>query len=215
MSEHSKANRERFNAVARSWDEGPVRTPLAQAVAGAIQETLALRGDERAMELGAGTGLVTALLAPSLGHVLAVDSSAGMLSVLREKAQQLGLENVHALEADLSQSIPAGPFDLVFSSMTLHHIEDVPGLLKRLAGSLASGGHLALADLTQEDGSFHGDMAGIAHQGFEPETFKRWLRETGLVEVQLRQAHVVEKPDATGSLRRYPVFLATARKPQS
>lgn len=213
MSQHSQANIDRFDAIARSWDEKPGRTQLARAVADAVRDTVAPRGDESAMELGAGTGLITALLAPSLGEVLAVDSSAGMLNVLRGKAEQLGLDNVKALEADLSKSIPAGPFDLIFSSMTLHHIEDVAGLIRRLADSLASGGSLALADLEREDGSFHGDKPGIAHNGFDTDVFRRWLTEAGLVDVQLRQAHVVEKRDEDGARRAYPVFLATARKP--
>jgi hypothetical protein len=49
-----------------------------------------------------------------------------------------------------------------------NHIEDVPSLLRQLATSLATGGHLALADLEKEDGNFHADKSGIAHFGFEP-----------------------------------------------
>lgn len=213
MSDHSKANIERFNAIAHSWDVKPARAQRAQSIAEAVRQAIPLTGDERAMELGSGTGLLTALLAPTLGQVVAVDSSSAMLAVLQEKAAQLGLDNVHVLEGDLSQSIPAGPFDLIFSSMMLHHIEDVPGLLRQLAAALASGGHLALADLEEEDGGFHSDKSGIAHFGFQPSVFTRWLAEAGLVDVQIARPYVMDKEGADGKRRQYPLFLATARKP--
>lgn len=146
-------------------------------------------------------------------EVVAADSSSGMLAVLQEKAKQLGLDNVHALETDLSQSIPGGPFDLIFSSMTLHHIEDVPALLRQLVAALATGGHLAVADLEEEDDRFHSDKSGIAHFGFKPSLFERWLLEAGLVDVQTSRPYVMEKQGADGVRHQYPIFLATARKP--
>ena len=90
-----------FDAVAETWEEDPGRTAIARAVAGAILEAVPLVGTERAMEFGCGTGLVTALVAPSVGRVLALDSSAGMLEVLRRKLRELGITNVEPMEADL------------------------------------------------------------------------------------------------------------------
>lgn len=209
----SAANQARFDNVARSWDEDPRRVDLARAIAQAILEAVRPVGTERALEFGAGTGLVTALLAPTLGEVLAVDNSAGMLDVLERKREELGLSNVRSERCDLSRELPEGPFDFVFSSMTLHHIQDVPGLLARLADILAPGGRLALADLDREDGSFHGDMEGVAHHGFERAALERWLRAAGLEDVAIRTAHVMRKTVADEQPREYPVFLATARKP--
>jgi ubiquinone/menaquinone biosynthesis C-methylase UbiE len=209
----SDANRARFDNIAGSWDEDPRRAEMARAIAEAILQTVQPKGTERALEFGAGTGLVTALLAPSLGEVLAVDSSAGMLEVLERKRAELGLANVRTQRGDLSQEIPAGAFDLVFSSMTLHHILDVESLLARLAKILTPGGYLALADLDRENGSFHGDVEGVAHHGFERAAVKRWLGAAGLEDIAITTAHVVRKSGADGEPRDYPVFLATARKP--
>lgn len=208
----TRLNVERFNSVAASWDDNPVRVELAQAVARAIAAAVPLRPDARALEFGCGTGLVTALLAPELGRVVAVDSAAGMLDVLRAKVRELGLDHVEAVEMDLAQALPPGPFDLIFSSMTLHHIEDVPGLLARLHALLAPGGYVALADLEREDGSFHGDAPGVMHQGFEPAAVARWLAAAGFGEIRTRPAHVVHKTGADGAAHDYPVFLAIGRR---
>ena len=210
----SRANAARFDVVAAKWEEDPTRTGIARAVAEAILETVPLAGTERAMEFGCGTGLVTGLLAPSVGHLLAMDNSAGMLDVLRRKLPELGIANVEPMEADLAQQMPAGPFDLVFSSMTLHHIEDVAGLIARVYAVLAPGGRIAFADLDKEDGSFHGaEVPGVMHHGFEAAELTRWLEDAGFADVRVRTAHRIRKSREDGSTREYPVLLVTARRP--
>ncbi|MCO5105750.1 MAG: methyltransferase domain-containing protein [Burkholderiaceae bacterium] len=210
----NRAHVAHFDAVADTWEEDPRRTAIARAVASAILDAVPLAGTERAMEFGCGTGLVTALVAPSVGRVLALDSSAGMLDVLRRKLRELGIENVEPMEADLAQRMPAGPFDLVFSSMTLHHIEDVAGLIARVHDVLAPGGRIAFADLDREDGSFHGaDVPGVMHHGFEAAQLTRWIEAAGFADVQVRIAHRIRKSREDGSTREYPVLLVTARRP--
>jgi len=202
-----------FDAAAATWEDDPSRTALARAVASAILESVPLAGTERAMEFGCGTGLVTGLLAPSVGHVLATDNSAGMLDVLRRKLRELGIGNVEPLEADLAQRMPTGPFDFVFSSMTLHHIEDVAGLIARVHDGLAPGGRIAFADLAKEDGSFHAaDVPGVMHHGFEVAELTSWLEAAGFTDVRVRIAHRIRKTRADGSTREYPVLLVTAQR---
>lgn len=210
----SHANAERFNAIAGTFDDNPTRVALASGVASAIVEAVPLAGTKKAMELGCGTGLVTVLLAPSLRHVLAVDGSAKMLDVLRRKASDSGIHNIEPLEMDLAQHMPVGPFDLVYSSMTLHHIDDVATLFRRVYERLAPGGRVAFADLALEDGTFHADgVPGVMHHGFEAATLFDWLNAAGFIDVQARTAHVVRKPRADGSMREYPVLLVTAQRP--
>jgi putative AdoMet-dependent methyltransferase len=91
--------------------------------------------------------------------------------------------------------------------MTLHHVPDVPALFRRFAGHLRAGGWVALADLDQEDGSFHEDAAGVHHRGFSREQIQSWLVAAGFQEVCLETATLVRQED-----RDYPVFLATARR---
>lgn len=215
MSEDAdtRANVARFDEIAATWDESPVRTELARAVGQAIIETVQPRGTELALEFGCGTGLVTALLAPRLGHVVAADNSGGMLGELREKASRLRLDNIEPHRMDVGREVPHGPFDLIFSGMTLHHIGDVVGLLRRLAAELAPGGRIAVADLETEDGSFHGEAEGIMHNGFDPQTVVSWLQQAGLEQVAARRIHTVHKTGADEREHDYPVFLATARKP--
>lgn len=209
----TRANVARFDEIAESWDENPDRIEMARAVGRAILAAAVPRGNERALEFGCGTGLVTALLAPAVGHIVAADNSPGMLEVLRRKARELGLGNVEPCRIDVGREVPRGPFDVIFSGMTLHHIDDVAGLLRRLAAELAPGGRIAVADLESEDGSFHGDAEGIMHHGFDPTAVAGWLRAAGLAQAACKRIHVIHKTGADDREHDYPVFLATAVRP--
>ncbi|MDE2307571.1 MAG: class I SAM-dependent methyltransferase [Xanthomonadaceae bacterium] len=206
-------NRQRFDDIAAGWDESPRRRELAAGVAAAIAETLPLQAHWHALEYGCGTGLVGAALAPRLGRLLACDVSPGMLSVLAGKARAAGLDRLQTRVLDLtSEPPPAERFDLIFSSMTMHHIPDVAALLRTFHGMLAPGGWLALVDLDSEDGSFHGEgTPGVMHHGFDRNALQGALRAAGFAATGARTAHTVSKTAADGRVRHYPVFLITAR----
>jgi ubiquinone/menaquinone biosynthesis C-methylase UbiE len=205
----------RFDEAASQWDDNPVRVELARAVGAAMERAIPIRPSWRALDYGAGTGLLTLNLLPRVASVVALDSSRGMLEQLTKKLQAAGITNVQTRLCDIeSQPLPESGLDLVFSSMTLHHLRDVPLVLARLAGALRPGGWLAAADLDSEDGSFHGQADDVFHQGFERCRVAEWLQAAGLARVRILDAHWVRKPASTGEMRSYGVFLATGRKGQ-
>jgi ubiquinone/menaquinone biosynthesis C-methylase UbiE len=207
-------NRSRFDSIAAQWDESPMRTDMAKAVADAIAAAVPLEPQWRALEYGCGTGLVGLRLLPHLGHVLETDLSPGMLAVLGEKARAAGLDKIETQVLDLTTGPPpASRLDMIFSSMALHHIPDVAGLVRTFFSMLAPGGWVALADLDAEDGSFHSpDVPGVEHHGFERKTLEGWLRAAGFAAVSMRTAYTVER-EREGQRRRYPIFLAIGQRP--
>lgn len=213
MSKHAmEQNQARFARVAAEWDANPGRVALARAVADAIRNAVPLRPDMNAMDFGAGTGLVTLGLLPYVDRLTAVDASGEMLRVLDEKLKALQIANVHTMLCESGKTpLPVGEFDLVVSSMVLHHIPDVPETLRRLRPCLRPGGWIALADLDSEDGTFHGDSTGVYHHGFDREGVCRWLRDAGFIDTASREAHRMVRSFPDGQTRQYPVFLASAR----
>lgn len=212
MTTISDANIDRFNQLAAEWDEAPMRVGVANAIADALIAGIRPDKQMQALEFGAGTGLVTLRLAAHLASVVAMDSSAGMLDVLAQKAEKLGQSHVSTLVGEVPQDLPAGPFDLIFCSMTLHHIEDIDAVFAACHARLAPGGRVAFVDLDSEDGSFHGDMPGIAHLGFARDAIQQMLARAGFGDIALTTAHTIQKPQDDGSQRPYPLFLALARK---
>lgn len=199
-----------FDARAQTWDDDPRRVKLATDIFAALERAVPLRAEWAALDYGAGTGLLTLTLAARVRRVLAVDSSAGMLAVLAGKARDGGFANVETLHADFAKDpLPAGPFDLVASAMTLHHVADVKLLFRKFFALLAPGGRIALADLDAEDGSFHGaNAAGVHHLGFDRAALGRQLADAGFIDVRFADAARSEKNG-----RAYVVFLAAACRP--
>lgn len=199
----------RFDRAAATWDENPGRVALAKGIVAAILAQVPVREAMMAVDFGCGTGLVALGLAEHVRQVIGIDSSAGMLNVLGEKLRRAGIHNVETLLLDLEQeSAPELRADLIVSAMTLHHLTDVPAVMGKLAAMLAPGGYLALADLVMEDGSFHSDMTGVRHLGFDPGWVAETLRGLGFEDLHNRIAHIIDRGE-----KRYPVFLVCGRKP--
>ena len=107
-----------------------------------VLERLELRGDERVLDAGCGTGQVTEALRRRLPHgqVVALDASASMLERARER---LGDARVIYLRHDLAEPIPIDVVDAVLSTATFHWVPDHDRLFANLAGVLRPGGRLA------------------------------------------------------------------------
>ena len=73
----------------------------------AVLDRLPLRGDERVLDAGCGTGRVTELLLRRLpdGTVIALDGSPAMIDAARERLAPFG-DRVHYVVADLGKPLP-------------------------------------------------------------------------------------------------------------
>jgi ubiquinone/menaquinone biosynthesis C-methylase UbiE len=198
-----------FDERARDWDT-PERRERAEAVAEVIRATVPLTPTMRAIDVGAGTGLLGLSLASNVGEMVLAEPSEGMLEVVREKLAADGPANVSAIRYDLMTDPPSGArFDVAVSLLVLHHVSDTGAALAALHALLRSGGQLALADLDTEDGSFHDpDAEGIHHRGFDREALIELAESAGFVDVEIRAATEIERDG-----RRFPLFLLLARKP--
>ncbi|MEV8351249.1 class I SAM-dependent methyltransferase [Streptomyces niveus] len=124
---------------------------LAEHIA-SITAWLPVEADPRhIVDLGCGTGAGTlALLArfPD-ARVTAVDTSAGHLNRLREKAEAAGLaDHVRTVQADLDADWPdLGTPELVWASASMHHMADPDRTLRQVHDTLAPGGLFAVVEL--------------------------------------------------------------------
>lgn len=205
MHEH-----QRFDDAAATWDDDPGHEERQVAVAKAIQAAVTLTPRMNALDVGGGTGRLSILLSERVGSVVVTDPSAGMVQVARERIQAAGLsDRMRAVQADLTSDPLEGAYDVVWSSMALHHVHDLDGLLRSLAALLVDGGRLAIADLDQDrDGAFHADKVDFdGHHGFDRQHLTEQLAQAGFAEVRFDDATTILKGD-----REFGVFLCTATK---
>lgn len=200
-----------FDAKARTWDT-PEKAERAQRVADAIGRRVPLTPDMRGFEYGCGTGLLSFCLRDRLEHITLADNSPGMLQVLEEKIEAADARHMTPVQLDLmADAAPETPFQLVYTSLTLHHIDDTDRILQIFHDMLSAGGYLCIADLDKEDGSFH--SAGFdGHHGFDQQQLKGKLEALGFSDVGSEICYDIEKEVAGGQMRAFPVFLMTGKK---
>lgn len=201
-----------FDEKAPTWDEDPDRVLRARVSAEAVRSAVPLDPSTRLLEYGAGTGLVSQFLAGDIGPITLAEPSSGMREAMAGKVADGTLPaGARIWDLDLATAPPPHDrFDLVVTVMTLHHIHRLEPVLDGFATLLSGGGHLCVADLDEEDGTFHDDPAFDGHLGLSRDALSRQLKAAGFAEPTFEQIHEIEK----GS-RTYPLFLATCERPAS
>ena len=198
----------RFDELALEWDKKKERVENARKIGEAVASSVPLSKYMTVMDFGAGTGLLTLYIQPYVRKIYAIDNSEGMLSVLKEKIESAGIDNIIPVLKDLEKDeFEENFYDLIISSMTLHHIKDIETFLKKIYRALKKGGYLAVADLEKEDGTFHDDNTGVYHYGFDKDYIERVFKETGFKDVNVKTVNKIKKND-----REYGVFLVVGRK---
>jgi ubiquinone/menaquinone biosynthesis C-methylase UbiE len=196
-----------FDKVAREWDKDKMHLERSVAIAEMLEIMVPLRPSMKALEMGAGTGILSFLLKDRLAEITLVDNSAEMIKVCDEKIEYHQATHIKTLCMDLEHSDPGEKYDLVYSQMVLHHVTDVDAMLKKFNTLLNAGGYLAIADLYTEDGSFHGPEVKV-HLGFDPELLKKKLESEGFNSLTFKTCFEVKRESG----RKYPVFLLVAKK---
>jgi trans-aconitate 2-methyltransferase len=109
-----------------------------------VIEDLELKGDETVLDAGCGSGSVTLDLLSKLprGKIYAIDSSLQMIQKLKKTLEEKKIDNVIAMQADLTKLQLSEKVDVVFSNAVFHWIQDDDGLFGSLARATNSGGRL-------------------------------------------------------------------------
>ena len=201
-----------FDDEAATWDDDPVHEARQLAVTRAIKETVELDPRMSAVDVGGGTGRLSILLADEVASVVVTDPSAGMVQVAQQRIEAAGLgDRFRAVQADLTKDGLEGAYDVVWSSLALHHVRDLDRLLRSVAQLLVHGGRLLIADLDEDpDGAFHADKVDFdGHDGFDRERLTEQLTRAGFGDVAFTDVTTIVKNE-----REFGVFLCTATKLQ-
>jgi cyclopropane fatty-acyl-phospholipid synthase-like methyltransferase len=196
-------NKDYFRQKASIYEKDEKRVNNVNNIAKAMVENLTFHKSMQLMDFGSGTGLLLEKIAPLVDKITAVDVSSSMNKELEAKRNSLGC-TLEILEMDLSRCTLNRKFDGIISSMTMHHIEDIPAMFTKLYSMLNDNGILAIADLDEEDGSFHTEDTGVFHFGFDRKDFLTSAQKAGFKNLNVTSASVACKPHG-----EYPIFLLT------
>jgi ubiquinone/menaquinone biosynthesis C-methylase UbiE len=203
-----------FDQKANEWDKNQMHIERTMAVARHLIEMIPLKPDMKAMEFGAGTGLLSFYLKDRFSESTLMDNSREMLKVAEQKMEEGDHSKIKTLFFNLEmEDYKGNPFDIIYSQMVMHHIKDINPIFRKFYQMLNPGGILAIADLYPEDGSFH-DGATDVHHGFDPEKLTTVLLQEGFNNVKVESCFVIRKEVSENKIKEYPVFLITAYRRQ-
>lgn len=117
-------------------EEQTISQPYIVAV---MLESLALAPADRVLEVGTGSGYVTALLAELAAQVFSVERHAALADAARELLADLGYTNVKVIVGDGSKGFePCAPYDAIIVSAAAAELP------RALLSQLAEGGHMII-----------------------------------------------------------------------
>ena len=145
------------------WQEFAAQTELEGEVligfvTGTVAQVMALRPAEappvrRVLDIGSGPGVGTCELARLFpeAQVVALDGSPAMLDRAAQRASEHGLgARITTYLAELPDGLDGlEPVDLIWASMSLHHVGDEVGVLRLLRGVLDPQGVIAVAEVAE------------------------------------------------------------------
>ena len=200
-----------FDGFANNWDTER-RTKRAKIIADEIAVTVNPKENSSAMEFGSGTGLISFNLKDNFSHITLIDTSKFMIDNLDFKIENSKINNMVTRQIDIIENDIDEKFDVIYSSMALHHIKDTNEILGKFYKLLNSEGFLCIVDLDEEDGSFHKNDADFeGHNGFNQEQLKQMLINIGFKDVE---AHTFfkDKKMIDGEEIEYSLFILKAEK---
>jgi ubiquinone/menaquinone biosynthesis C-methylase UbiE len=150
-----------WERIASSYDRNTLKT-YHKAYDETIRRIRALISqDQRVLEIGCGTGIVTLAVAPHVEEIVGVDISPKMMEIAQAKAQRMSIENARFTVCD-GYTLPYEDeyFDRVLLCNILHVVSEPSTLLKEACRLCKSDGYVITAtDCYAEPASFSARIA--------------------------------------------------------
>ncbi len=198
-----------FDVKSKEWDTVD-KVDRNNKLASIIKEEIDLTKIESVLEFGCGTGQLGLNFVEEIANVTFLDSSSGMLGVLKDKIVKLRVNNAKVCEEDILNH--TGKYDLIISSMVFHHIDDVDSLIIKLKSLLNDDGVICTIDLNENE-KFHSDRGITTAHGFKQEELVKKFVASGFEDVYSKDIFEgTRKNRNNGNESKYSLFMLNTRK---
>jgi len=143
-------------------------------------------------DLGCGTGQLSALVAPHVAQVIAVDSSSDMLQAARQRLAQI--DNVDVRNGSVEAlPIDDAQMDVAMMGLVLHHLADPGRALGECARVLKPGGRALIIDMLPHDRAEYRQQMGHVWLGFAEHQISKLLTAAGFHAIRMRPLPIAEE----------------------
>jgi ArsR family transcriptional regulator len=157
-------------------------------------------------DLGCGSGILSAQLAPFVKHIIGVDNSEPMLIAAQQRNEST--DNIEHRRGELTAlPIDDSAVDAALCVIVLSYIDDAQAAVREMARVLKPGGRAVVVDLLAHNRDPFRRQMGQVHSGFTTDRLAELFEQAGLKTDTCRA--LPPEADATGPA----LLLATATKP--
>ena len=150
-SSHTEIVREQFRIQSAQFEE-QVSGGYNRDIPGWILSNLALTGNELALDVATGTGIMARDLAPRVAQITGIDVTPEMLAQARQLAANAGIANIVFDDGDAAAlPYPDHRFDLVISRIAVHHFANPEVELGEMRRVCKPDGRVVIVDITASD----------------------------------------------------------------
>jgi ubiquinone/menaquinone biosynthesis C-methylase UbiE len=133
-----------YNSWSAQYDTNENKTRDLEALS--LKKIVQGKNFKHCLEVGCGTGKNTEWLLTICEQITAIDLSAGMLEIAKNKIQS---DKVNFIEGDITKdwTFAKGTYDLVTFSLMLEHIEDLDAVFQKLVKVSQVGTNVYIGEL--------------------------------------------------------------------
>jgi len=201
-----------FDKKAKDWDDNR-RIQRSKVIAEKIIDYVNLQETFSGLEFGCGTGLISLNLYDKLGKITCIDTSSGMIKQLEDKVAEHNLDKITVTQLNINDDHDLkSEYDIIYSSMSLHHVTSLEETLQNFYDLLQDGGQLCIVDLDKEDGSFHSQESNfLGHNGFEQKELSQLLEQVEFNNIMSETFYNDERSIGNRNIE-YSLFIMKAQK---
>lgn len=177
---------------------------IASAFLKRIQQRL--ESGDYVLDIGAGTGLLGSMIASLVSNVTMIEPDRSSLILARERCISQQLNNINFIHGDI-YSAGCRKADILLFFMSLHHIEDITGVIAKCKSLCKTGTQIIIGDFYSENVPFH-IYDQVPHNGLSPKRLSQLLKDCGFRITECRPFYLLEKLNKE-KIIHYPLFLLT------
>ncbi len=146
----NKKTKNWFKDWANEYDRTLGKIKRHHALLDLAVERSGVKKNDEVLDIGCGTGLLSLkFLKKADCRITGVDSSRNMMSIFKEKINKLSLDKkvTCRLKDAVDLKFKKGSFDVVASTVTLHHVKNKSPVIKNIHRMLKPGGRFVIGDI--------------------------------------------------------------------
>jgi ubiquinone/menaquinone biosynthesis C-methylase UbiE len=153
MKHVNEDNREWFQEWANEYDNTLGKVKRHHKLLDLVVKVSGIKRNDHILDIGCGTGLLSLkFLNTTDCTITAIDSSSQMLKIFQEKIEKFNLtEKIHcAQESAEDMNFKPDQFDIIASTVALHHVKCKEPVIKNVYTSLKGGGRFVIGEIDMD-----------------------------------------------------------------